>query len=457
MLRIVMTDTSHATTQKFSLTARIFIGMIAGIVIGGFLQLLFDDSGDFSFSVLGMQVSTYGLLVDGIFNVIGQIFINSLKMLVVPLVFVSLVCGIANLSEPSKLGRLGGKSIILYIGTTALAISLAISMAILVGPGENSPLPTDAAYSATEAPGFAQVLIDIFPSNPFESFAKGKMLQVIVFAVLFGIAMAMCGEPGKRIGSLFEDLNTVIMKLVTILMNLAPWGVFALMAKLFSVIDPIKIIDLAKYFFLVLFVLLIHATVSYSIILKVLTGLNPIILYRKMRDAALFAFSTASSSATLPVTLETATKKLGVNKSVASFTVPLGSTINMDGTAIMQGVATVFIAQTYQMDLSATDYLMVILTATLASVGTAGVPGVGLLMLAMVLNQVGLPVEGIALIIGVDRLLDMTRTAVNVTGDCMVACIVGKSEGELDFDVYNDPNAGIKDEQVDFEHFEQNT
>ncbi|MFT5676207.1 MAG: Na+/H+-dicarboxylate symporter, partial [Paraglaciecola sp.] len=210
-----------------------------------------------------------------------------------------------------------------------------------------------------------------------------------------------------------------------------------------------------KYFFLVLFVLLIHATVSYSIILKLLTGLNPLILYKKMRDAALFAFSTASSSATLPVTLETATKKLGVNKSVASFTVPLGSTINMDGTAIMQGVATVFIAQTYQMDLSATDYLMVILTATLASVGTAGVPGVGLLMLAMVLNQVNLPVEGIALIIGVDRLLDMTRTAVNVTGDCMVACIVGKSEGELDFDVYNDPNAGFKDEQVDFEHFEQ--
>lgn len=450
-----MTNTSQTTPKKFSLTARIFIGMVAGILIGGLLQLLFDDSGDLSFSVFGMQVSTYGLLVDGIFNVIGQIFINSLKMLVVPLVFVSLVCGITNLSEPSKLGRLGGKSIILYIGTTALAISLAISMAIIVGPGENSPLPTDASYSASEAPGFAQVLIDIFPSNPFASFAEGKMLQVIVFAVLFGVAMAMSGESGKRIGNLFEDLNSVIMKLVTILMNLAPWGVFALMAKLFSVIDPIKIIDLAKYFFLVLFVLLIHATVSYAIILKLLTGLNPLILYRKMRDAALFAFSTASSSATLPVTLETATKKLGVSKSVASFTVPLGSTINMDGTAIMQGVATVFIAQTYQMDLSATDYLMVILTATLASVGTAGVPGVGLLMLAMVLNQVNLPVEGIALIIGVDRLLDMTRTAVNVTGDCMVACIVGKSEGEMDFDVYNDPDAGIKDEEVDFEHFEQ--
>ncbi|MFT4940321.1 MAG: Na+/H+-dicarboxylate symporter [Paraglaciecola sp.] len=450
-----MTDTSHPAPKKFSLTARIFIGMIAGIVIGGFLQLLFDDSGDFSFSVFGMQVSTYGLLVDGIFNVVGQIFINSLKMLVVPLVFVSLVCGINNLSEPSKLGRLGGKSIVLYIGTTAIAISLAIFMAIIVGPGKNSPLPTDAAYSPTEAPGFAQVLIDIFPSNPFESFAEGKMLQIIVFAVLFGIAMAMCGAPGKRISELFEDLNSVIMKLVTILMNLAPWGVFALMAKLFSVIDPIKIIDLAKYFFLVLFVLFLHATVSYSIILKVFTGLNPLILYRKMRDAALFAFSTASSSATLPVTLETATKKLGVSKSVASFTVPLGSTINMDGTAIMQGVATVFIAQTYQMDLSATDYMMVILTATLASVGTAGVPGVGLLMLAMVLNQVNLPVEGIALIIGVDRLLDMTRTAVNVTGDCMVACIVGKSEGELDFNVYNDPDAGVSDEEVDFEHFEK--
>ncbi|MEP1553383.1 dicarboxylate/amino acid:cation symporter, partial [Paraglaciecola sp.] len=281
--------------------------------------------------------------------------------------------------------------------------------------------------------------------------AQGNMLQIIVFAVLFGIAMTMTGATGRRLTAVFDDLSVVIMKLVTILMNLAPYGVFVLMAKLFSTVDFDTIKSLIKYFALVMFVLGVHAFVSYPIILKLLSGLNPLILLRKMRDAALFAFSTSSSSATLPITMETATKKLGVKSSVASFTVPLGSTINMDGTAIMQGVATVFIAQVYAVDLSLSDYMMVILTATLASVGTAGVPGVGLIMLAMVLQQVNLPVEGIALIIGVDRLLDMTRTAVNVTGDCMVACIVGKSENELDTHTYNDLEAGLKEEEVHLE------
>jgi Na+/H+-dicarboxylate symporter len=246
------------------------------------------------------------------------------------------------------------------------------------------------------------------------------------------------------------------MRLVTIIMNLAPYGVYVLMAKLFSTIGGDTILSLAKYFFLVFGVLILHGLVTYSVLLKALSGLNPVILMKKMRDAALFAFSTSSSSATLPVTMETAKNKLGVGNSVSSFTLPLGATINMDGTAIMQGVATVFIAQVYAVDLSLGDYMMVVLTATLASIGTAGVPGVGLIMLAMVLQQVNLPVEGIALIIGVDRLLDMTRTAVNITGDCMVSCIVAKSEGALDESVYNDPKAGLKQEDVDFEHFERN-
>ena len=377
-------------------------------------------------------------------------------MLVVPLVFVSLVCGTCTLSDPSKLGRLGGKSVLLYIGTTALAITLAVSFALLVAPGEGINMVSEATYAAKEAPSLAQVIINMFPTNPVDAMAKGNMLQIIVFSILFGIAMAMSGEVGDRMASFFNDLNVIIMKLVTILMNLAPYGVFALLAKLFATIEYTAILSLGKYFLLVLFVLLLHAFVSYPVILKLLTGLNPIKLIRKMRDAALFAFSTASSSATLPVTLETATNKLGVKNSVASFTVPLGATINMDGTAIMQGVATVFIAQVYGIDLSVSDYLMVILTATLASIGTAGVPGVGLIMLAMVLQQVGLPVEGIALIIGVDRLLDMVRTAVNVTGDCTVACIVSKSEGELDEARFNDIDAGELEEEVDFEHFKEN-
>ncbi|MFQ3236113.1 MAG: Na+/H+-dicarboxylate symporter [Paraglaciecola sp.] len=444
-----MTQTLPQKTEKYSLTARIFFGMLGGIIIGGLLQVLSDDSGDFSFSVFGLQVSTYGFLVDGIFNVIGQIFIASLKMLVVPLVFVSLVCGTASLSDPSKLGRLGGKSILLYIGTTAVAISLAVCFALLVSPGESMNLTTAATFEAQQAPSLAQVIINMMPTNPVNAMAEGNMLQIIVFAVLFGIAMTLSGKAGERLASIFEDISDVIMKLVTILMNLAPYGVFALMAKLFSTIGFDTIGGLLKYFLLVLFVLGVHAFVSYPIILKLVSGLSPLMLLRKMRDAAIFGFSTASSSATLPVTMETATNKLGVNPAVASFTVPLGATINMDGTAIMQGVATVFIAQVYGVDLSLGDYMMVILTATLASIGTAGVPGVGLIMLAMVLQQVNLPVEGIALIIGVDRLLDMTRTAVNLTGDCMVACIVAKSEGELDLEKYNDPDAGAKEEEMD--------
>lgn len=445
-----------STATKYSLTTRIFLGMLAGILAGTLLRALFDDSGDFTFRVLGLEISTYTLLVEGIFNIIGKIFIASLQMLVVPLVFVSLVCGTCNLSDPSKLGRLGGKSILLYLLTTALAISLAISFALLVSPGEGINLDTNTSFSTKEAPSLSDVIINMFPTNPINAMAQGNMLQIIVFSVLFGVAMAMSGSAGKRLGDLFEDLNKVVMRLVTILMNLAPYGVFALMAKLFATIGFDTFASLLKYFFLVLFVLLVHAFVSYPILLKVLAGLNPVIMIRKMRDAALFAFSTSSSSATLPVTLETARNKLGVKNTVASFTVPLGATINMDGTAIMQGVATVFIAQVYGVDLSVSDYLMVILTATLASVGTAGVPGVGLIMLAMVLQQVGLPVEGIALIIGVDRLLDMTRTAVNVTGDCTVACIVAKSEGELELDTYNDPNAGAREENIDFDHFDHN-
>lgn len=430
--------------------------MAAGFVVGLLLQLLFDDSGDFQFSIFGMTLSTYDIFVEGIFSTLGQIFIDSLKMLVVPLVFVSLVCGTSALSDPSKLGRLGIKSVGLYIVTTAIAITLAMSMALLVSPGEGLSLSTETTYQAKEAPSLGDVIINMVPSNPVNSLAQGNMLQIIVFAVLFGVAMAMTGEAGKRLSAVFEDLNTVVMRLVTIIMNLAPYGVFVLMAKLFATIGAETILGLAKYFFLVFGVLILHGLVTYSVLLKTLSGLSPLMLLRKMRDAAIFAFSTSSSSATLPVTMETARNKLGIGNSVSSFTLPLGATINMDGTAIMQGVATVFIAQVYGVDLSMSDYLMVILTATLASIGTAGVPGVGLVMLAMVLQQVNLPVEGIALIIGVDRLLDMTRTAVNITGDCMVSCVVAKSEGALDEDVFNNPKAGQKEEDVDFKHFDKN-
>lgn len=438
--------------NKLGLTARIVIGMIAGILVGFFFKWLIAGQDERILQIFGMALPLKAFFVDGIFHIGGEIFIASLKMLVVPLVFVSLVCGTCSLSDTSSLGRLGGKTIGLYLVTTAIAISLAIFAALLVGPGLGVEMQSDASFDISEAPSLSQVFINIFPSNPIESMASGNMLQIIVFAVLFGLAMALSGKAGERLASMFNDLSEVIMKLVTLLMNLAPYGVFFLMAKLFTTLGFETIASLAKYFAVVMVVLLLHGLVSYSVILKLLSGLNPIIFLRKMRDAALFGFSTSSSNATMPVTMETVTKKLGVKNSIASFTVPLGATINMDGTAIMQGVATVFIAQVFAVDLTLGDYLMVILTATLASIGTAGVPGVGLIMLAMVLQQVGLPVEGIALIIGVDRLLDMTRTAVNVTGDAMVSCIVAKSEKEFDNNVFNDADAGVKDETVDFHH-----
>jgi Na+/H+-dicarboxylate symporter len=313
------------------------------------------------------------------------------------------------------------------------------------GVGVNMPLATE--FKAAEAPSVAQVFINMFPSNPIESMAKGEMLQIIIFAVLFGIAIALAGDAGQRVRQMFDDLNQVVMKLVNIVMHLSPYGVFFLMAKLFTTLELEDMGNLGKYFGLVLFVLLFHGFVTYGLMIKLIGGLSPLMFFRKMKETALFAFSTSSSNASIASNMATTTGKLGVDNKVASFTVPLGATINMDGTAIMQGVATVFIAQVYNIDLSSSDYLLVVLTATLASIGTAGVPGVGLVMLAMVLQQVGLPVEGIALIIGVDRLLDMTRTAVNVTGDAMVSCLVGKSEKCIDLQVFNNPAAG-RDENV---------
>lgn len=419
-------------SKKLSLTSKIVIGMVTGIVVGILLQLTIAD-----------QPWVQSFLINGIFSVVGEIFISSLMMLVVPLVFVSLVLGTSALSDPAKLGRLGGKAIGLYLFTTAVAISLAIGAAIIIQPGSGMNLTSSASFEAAEAPSFGQVIIDMVPRNPFNAMAEGNMLQIIVFAVLFGIALTLIGKPGERLKGFFEDFNAVIMKLVIMLMAVAPYGVFALMARLFADMGFATIGNLLKYFLLVLFVLIFHGLVVYPTMLKSLTGLNPIVFLKKMRNAQLFGFSTASSNATIPVTMETTRYKLGISNSVSSFTIPLGATINMDGTAIMQGVATVFISQVYGIDLTLIDYLVVIATATLASVGTAGVPGVGLIMLAMVLQQVGLPVEGIALIIGVDRLLDMTRTAVNITGDCMVTAVIGKSEGQLDENVFNNPESGL--------------
>ena len=427
---------SKVDQPRRSLTARIVIGMAAGLVLGVALNLLrthgLEPEG-------WMERGLQNFLVDGLFYVVGAVFMASLKLLVVPLVFVSLVCGAASLDDLSRLGRIGGKTLGLYLATTAIAISVALSAASLVRPGDGLDLPTDLEFAPRAAPGWTETLVNIFPSNPIQAMAEGNMLQIIVFALLFGFAMSLSDDPGRRLLAVFEDLNKVVLRLVTVLMEIAPYGVFCLLARIFADQGLGAIAQLASYFSVVLAVLLFHGLIVYPVLLRIFSGLSPRVFLKKMRAPISFAFSTASSNATLPVTLETAEDRLGVDNRVASFTIPLGATINMDGTAIMQGVATVFIAQAYGLDLSAGQYLGVVLTATLASIGTAGVPGVGLIMLALVLRQANLPVEGIALIIGVDRLLDMVRTAVNITGDAAVTCIVAQSEGQLDTEAFQAP------------------
>jgi Na+/H+-dicarboxylate symporter len=409
-----------------SQTSRILVGMLLGLLLGLAIQLL-GTKGDWA--------DTF--LVHGVLDIGGRLFLASMKMLVVPLVFISLVAGTSALGNLSTFGRMGGKTLAFYLATTALAVSLALAMGVLFQPGAGADLATTSAFTPGQTTPLSQVFAELLPDNPLAAMAEGRMLQVIAFALLVGVALSASGEAGIRIAAGFADANTVVMRLVGLIMQAAPVGVFCLMAKLLATTSPGALLHLAAYFLVVVGTLLLHGLGTYSLMLRVLGRLSPATFLRKMRDVLMFAFSTASSNATLPVTMETARNRLGVDNRVASFTLPLGATLNMDGTAIMQGVATAFIAQAYNIDLAMGDYLMVILTATLASIGTAGVPGVGIVMLAMVLGQVGLPVEGIALILGVDRLLDMLRTAVNVTGDCCVSCLVAKSEGALDQAAYD--------------------
>lgn len=428
-----------------SLTNRILLAMVLGISLGSIFEVLLRTLDPAS----GLYGFLYNGLVMGVFDVLGRIFIASLKLLVVPLVLVSLICGMAALGASSRMGPIAGKTLGLYLITTCIAVTLGLAIAILVGPGNGVNAVASIDFVPKEAPPIKETLINIFPTNPIAAMAEGNMLQVIVFALLVGFAMTLAGEAGQRLIAWFQDMEVVVMKMVGVLIELAPYGVFALLTKLFATMGFGTIFDLAKYFFTLLAVLLFHGLVVYGLVLRTLTPLSPSMLRAKMRRVWAFAFSTSSSGATLPVTLRTVEKRLGVNKSVAGFAVPLGATINMDGTAIMQGVATVFIAQVYGIDLSSSQLLMVVLTATLASIGTAAVPSAGLIMLSLVLTQAGLPVEGIALILGVDRLLDMVRTAVNVTGDATVSTVVAYHEGQIDEVVFNDPNADLDEANDD--------
>lgn len=420
-----------------ALSNKILGALAVGLVFGVALNLTVAEV---------LWVRNY--LIDGVFHVVGEIFVRFLSMLVVPLVFVSLITGVSSLSDPKKLGRVGGKAVGLYMLTTGIAVTLALFASSLVQPGVGANPSAVVEREIASAPSFGQVLIDMVPKNPVQAMADGAMLPIIVFAVLVGLSITVAGESGKRIGRFFADFNEVIMQLVGFVMRLAPYGVFALIARLAATTGWDTFIGVLKYVLLVLVVLVLHAAVTYSTLLRVLGGLSPGIFFSKMRTVLAFAFSTASSGATIPVTLRTVETRMGVNHRVASFTIPLGATINMDGTAIMQGIATGFIAQYYGVDLSFGQYLMVVVMVIMASIGAAGVPGVGLVLLAGVLAAVGLPAEGIALILGVDRVLDMTRTAVNVAGDAAVTCIVAQTENELERETFESDQEPVTKTEV---------
>ena len=423
-----------AQGKKMTLTTKVLVGMGLGIVVGLIINLL-GLNGEGSF------INEY--VVNGFFHIVGKMFVTGLKMLVVPLVFFSLITGVLGIGDINALGKVGAKSFVLYMLTTAIAIAVGITLAATIGIGEGVNLSTTAAFTAKEAPALSSVLIDIIPSNVVNAMALGKMLQIIFFSILVGISILMVGKKAQPVVELIEIGNEIMMKMVNIVMAVAPYAVFALLAKAIANLGLSLLADLAGYVLVLIAALMFHLFVTLMSILKIFSGMSPKIFLKKMRETQIFAFSTSSSNATIPVTLRAVTDRLGVNNSVASFTVPFGATINMDGTAIMQGVATVFIANAYGVSLGFTGYLTVILMSVLASIGTAGVPGVGLIMLSMVFTQVGLPVEGIGLILGVDRILDMVRTAVNVSGDAAVSVIVAKSEGKLNKEIYNDMSAGV--------------
>lgn len=420
--------------KKLGLTTVIFIALILGTVVGLMLYYWVPE---------GYIRDT--VIINGVFYVLGNGFLRGMRMLVVPLVFCSLVCGAMSIGDTKKLGKVGVKTLAFYMITTALAITVALTIGNIINPGRNLDMSAIKVAEATvaEAKPVADVLLDIIPTNPIQSLAEGNMLQVIFFALIVGVILAKQGERASTVADFLAQGNNIMMDMTMIVMKVAPIGVFCLIAKTFAAIGFDGFAPMIKYMGAVLLALGVQCFVVYMLMLKGFTGMSPVKFVKKFLPVMGFAFSTATSNATIPLSIETLDKKMGVSKKVSSFTIPLGATINMDGTAIMQGVAVVFVAQAFNIALTPVDYLTVIATATVASIGTAGVPGVGLITLSMVFASVGLPVEGIGLIMGIDRLLDMTRTAVNITGDAVCTAIVAHQDKLIDHTVFNTPESEL--------------
>ena len=422
-------NTAEKTKKKIGLSTQIFIALLIGALFGVVIHYWIPSS-----------YIKDTVIVEGVLYVVGQGFIRLMQMLVVPLVFCSLICGSMAIGDTKTLGKVGVKTIGFYLVTTALAVCVALGSALLINPGRG--LDMDAVQkgtvsSTTEATSLVDTLLNIIPKNPVQSMANGDMLPIIVFALFVGIMLAKLGTRGSVVANFFSQFNDVMMEMTMAIMKIAPIGVFCLIARTFATVGFSAFAPMLKYMGNVTLALAIQCLIVYQILLFVFTRLNPLKFIKKFLPVMGFAFSTATSNATIPMSIDTLSKKMGVSKQISSFTIPLGATINMDGTSIMQGVAVVFIAQAYGIPLTMGNLATVVVTATLASIGTAGVPSVGLVTLAMVLNSVGLPTEGIALIMGIDRILDMIRTAVNITGDDVCTTIVCHQEGSLNREVFN--------------------
>lgn len=412
--------------KKISLGNWILIGMLLGLIVGLLLNFYVTDP--FIKDIV---------LMNNVFYLGGNLFIKLMKMLVVPLVFFSIVVGVASISDIRTIGSIGGTTILIYLITTALAVTIALIIGMYIQPGAGLHMSDiGGASNLTMNQTMTDTILNLVPDNPFSSLATGDMLPVIIFGLLIGIILAKLREETETFNKIFTEGNKIMMEMTSIVMKFAPIGVFCLMAKTFGGLGFDGMLPLGKYFVCVLIGLAIQGFVVYPSLLVLFTRLNPIKFFKRFFSVMFFAFSSSTSNATIPLNMEKL-HEMGVSRDVSSFTIPLGATINMDGTAIMQGVAVMFAAQAYGIDLGTSALLTVIFTAVMASVGTAGVPSVGLVTLTMVFNSVGLPVQAIGVIFGIDHILDMFRTAINVTGDAICTIIVSFRNKAIDLDIYN--------------------
>ncbi len=400
--------------KKVQLSTKILIGLAAGIIAGIFLQ------------------GSPGIAVTWI-KPLGTMFLNLIKMIIVPLVLASLVVGTCGLGDVKKLGRIGGKTLAYYLFTTAFAVTLGLILANIFKVGAGFTLPAEIKPAeASQIPKFVDTLLNIIPTNPIKALADGNMLQIIAFALILGGGIVVLGDKGKPVYDFFDSLAEITYKITGGIMKLAPYAVFALITPVVAENGPKILLPLLSVILIVYAGCVIHAAVVYSGTLALFAKISPIKFFKSIFPAQAIAFTTCSSAATLPVNMQCTEESLGVPKSISSFVLPLGATINMDGTALYQGVCALFIANVFGLELTLSQQFTIVLTATLASIGTAGVPGAGLIMLTMVLQTVGLPLEGLALVAGIDRVLDMARTTVNITGDSACAVVIAASENELD-------------------------